>query len=573
MRLVNLFRLIVTGALALLLPGLVAAQCTIDEPGVNYLVLKGDTLSAISARFLGAAERWPMLQKANRIAQPKRLRPGQSILLPSDLLQGESRSAQLQEARGEVWLSQVASPSAQESKPLSWQRLMPGQNIEPGTVLKVGPLAHALLLMPDQSTVRVSAGSVLKIERLCWSSAGAFLSTRLQLEQGRVETKAAPQPRGSRFEVTTPMAVASVRGTEFGLELAQGQAEPFMLADVGEGRVELKSPRTTMKVQQDQGVRIEQSGEMIGPFELLRAPDLSAIPKSQVSTALLLPVGPVAGAARYRFQVSAATELRPVLMESSDSELPIRLVGLPDGSYHVAVRAEDSRGLPGHTSAMQVQLRTTPAPPLLQKPGSGVKLPGHQIELACLERPGISSYAIQWSTRADFSDANGPVSLLSQCAQTVPVMTTGTWYWRAAALAVVPASTDGQALQGPWSHPVSFDVVDPPQTPSLKAAADEDSDVLTLNLGEHPSEKVLLQVALDSQFERLVHQDTSAKSPVKLRLAPGKTYHLRARTTDKYGFNSPFGPVQRIDMPLNLLSASGGSVKDGSGRPITLRWP
>lgn len=50
----------------------------------EYVVQKGDTLSAIAQREMGAAHRWKYLYEINkqRIANPDRLRPGQKIVIP-----------------------------------------------------------------------------------------------------------------------------------------------------------------------------------------------------------------------------------------------------------------------------------------------------------------------------------------------------------------------------------------------------------------------------------------------------------------------------------------------------------
>ena len=48
----------------------------------SHIVAKGDTLSKISARYLGSAGRWREIQSANRGLDPNRLRIGQRITLP-----------------------------------------------------------------------------------------------------------------------------------------------------------------------------------------------------------------------------------------------------------------------------------------------------------------------------------------------------------------------------------------------------------------------------------------------------------------------------------------------------------
>ena len=558
------------------LPVLVRAQCAIEGPGVKYVTAPRDTLTSISERFLASASRWPIIQAANRILDPHKLIPGQTIFLPSKLLSGVPQSARTLQVLGDVWVANERTRSGLDSQSLAWHRLLPLQDIGPGSLVRVGPSAFATLQLPDKSTVSLPAGSVLGLDRLCWSPAALVHTVRIRLDQGRIETRVAPQHSGSRFEVTTPLAVASVRGTEFGIEIVKGNgtdanddAKRSMIADVTEGRVEVTSKQARVNVNIDQGIRVLRPGVISNPIALLRAPDLSAIETLQVSTALALPVGAVDGAVRYRFRVTSDVGLRQVLVDSSDSDLPIRVAGLPSGSYHVSIRAEDADGLPGHQSTVQVQLRTTPEPPLLQKPIQGGTVSSKNIELACTQQAGLAGYAVQLSQRADFAAPGPSVSLSPTCELAVSKLSPGAWYWRAAAVAA--GSDGGTPLQGPWSAPEKFEVVAEPQTPTLRAGVDEESGALRFAFGVYPGETVFMQIALDPQFQHLVHQEAYVQSSATLILESGQTYYLRVRATDKHGFNSEYGAAQQIELSRRLSSGSGGSLKDESGHPITVQ--
>jgi nucleoid-associated protein YgaU len=48
----------------------------------TYTVRKGDTLSAIAQRELGAASRWPEIAELNAIPNPDLIYPGQELRLP-----------------------------------------------------------------------------------------------------------------------------------------------------------------------------------------------------------------------------------------------------------------------------------------------------------------------------------------------------------------------------------------------------------------------------------------------------------------------------------------------------------
>ncbi|MCA1851132.1 MAG: LysM peptidoglycan-binding domain-containing protein [Beggiatoa sp.] len=52
-------------------------------PTDTYTIQRGDTLIAIAAHFYGDASQWSVIAQANPKADPRRLRVGQEIKLPS----------------------------------------------------------------------------------------------------------------------------------------------------------------------------------------------------------------------------------------------------------------------------------------------------------------------------------------------------------------------------------------------------------------------------------------------------------------------------------------------------------
>lgn len=49
----------------------------------SYTVASGDTLSAISKRLLGDANRYAEIAKLNKIADPNKINPGQKLIIPN----------------------------------------------------------------------------------------------------------------------------------------------------------------------------------------------------------------------------------------------------------------------------------------------------------------------------------------------------------------------------------------------------------------------------------------------------------------------------------------------------------
>jgi len=50
----------------------------------RYTVRKGDTLQSIAHRFLGDAKKWTLIAAANKIRDPKSIKPGQTLRIPKE---------------------------------------------------------------------------------------------------------------------------------------------------------------------------------------------------------------------------------------------------------------------------------------------------------------------------------------------------------------------------------------------------------------------------------------------------------------------------------------------------------
>ena len=54
-----------------------------DKKRVTYTIKKGDTLYSIAKKFYGDADRWKVIAKANDIKDPRKLKVGKVIKIPS----------------------------------------------------------------------------------------------------------------------------------------------------------------------------------------------------------------------------------------------------------------------------------------------------------------------------------------------------------------------------------------------------------------------------------------------------------------------------------------------------------
>ena len=75
------------------------------QPTVQYRFKPGDTLIALSAKWLVRADSWTAVQRLNKIADPLRLPVGKPVAIPRALLKSEPVGAKVVAFRGAVSLA------------------------------------------------------------------------------------------------------------------------------------------------------------------------------------------------------------------------------------------------------------------------------------------------------------------------------------------------------------------------------------------------------------------------------------------------------------------------------------
>lgn len=63
----------------------------------TYTVVEGDSLSAIAKKMLNDISRWPEIQKLNNIVDPNKIKPGQVLKMPSNVVVPENANIQSKE--------------------------------------------------------------------------------------------------------------------------------------------------------------------------------------------------------------------------------------------------------------------------------------------------------------------------------------------------------------------------------------------------------------------------------------------------------------------------------------------
>lgn len=536
-------------------PGMAGAEGDL----MRYEVRAGDTLYHLAQRYLESPEDWRVLARLNRVGDPRRLTVGSTLQIPADRLRGVPRQATVLYLRGQVVVGEPA------------RELQVGDRLDEGTSLRVHEGAFVGLALADGSTLHLPALTQLTLERLRESDGIGGHQNTLRLEGGRVDSRVRPQPEGSRFDVRTPLAVAGVRGTQFGVALSRDGARAF--SDVTEGRVAVASsglPQAPVALGAGQGAVIASPTQAPRVLPLLPAPDLGAgeLRVERMPHALTLP--PLPGAVAYRVQVDDGAPgdvPARVLFDAVATGAPPPLSDLPDGGLRLRVRAIDAEGLMGAEATTQLRVKATPIAPLARSPETNAMVPTGTVALRCTEVPGAIAYDLQVSGDPTFNTLLAEARQSARCAFEVRIAEPGPLYWRVASVA---QGADGAPDRGPFSDASPLLAVPPPSAPG---ALDQSEDGMRLHWAGAPGHRYRVQLASDEDFREIL-QDVEVDEPsVRFDLRACKAYFVRLRTLAPNGLASAFSAPRRVSANAGLCSQDGAPVRTPHGDVWDTRRP
>ena len=558
---------------AVLMTSLAPAVWAADQKDETpHVVQAGDTLEGLSQSYFGTPRLWHQLQARNKVKDPRQLQPGSVVWIPVGLLPAES--AQVEFVHGDVKvhtaeLGATANTSAATNPPVA-----AGTMLAEGTRLQVGPDGFVTVRLADGSVVKVSAQSDVQLRQLRRRGRAGSVQSVVEIQRGSVESSVAPSTDASRrFEVRTPRAVTSVRGTRFGVTLSESGDTT---AAVLQGAVAVQSraadnpaqhTAAATVLQPGQGLAVQADGTVGSPRSLLPAPDLTSLPAAVHDLGLLaLNVPGQAGANAYQAIVARDAELTQVLRSGTFANGQLRWKGLDDGQYFISVRAIDAEGIAGLPTTQPLTVKTQPVPPLYQKPAPDAVVSNAGGQLLCTQVAGVRWYRIQVATQADF---NAPVldeSRLDSCTLSVAQLPVGRYFWRAASVRELPG---GGVDQGPFAAPQPFKLVQQPPALSAQALqADDGGTTVSLRWPGQAGQRYRLQLAREMRFEKPV-LDTLLDEPrwAASDLTAG-TYFLRVQVLDPSGLQGDFSPPRSIRVGTGFSTGWGLPVSDSSGEPV-----
>ena len=508
-----------------------------------YPVQPGDTIWGLSHEFLKQPGKWLELERYNAVSNDRSMPVGHTLRIPEAWLVMDTRQAVVAEVAGEVRVVDGASGEA--------RALRAGERLGERDLVETAKNGGLSVRLPDGSLVRVGPDSRVRVDRLRDYGRRHVRDIRLKLERGGIENHVEKKHRpADRFEIETPAAVTAVRGTEYRLTAEAHRSE----AEVLGGRVGVANRFGAVAVAAGFGTVARADRPPSKPRPLLPPPEL-LLTAEQHDRALQVNWRAVAGAVGYQVEVARDSGFLERVAEARPKRPPAAFPGLPDGDYHVRVRALDALGLRGREAVGRVRLDAHPWPPELLSPKEGDRFPPvgpGQVRLTWrASDPGTRAFRLQLGRPG----LHAPLfdTVLKSPEFTPPkALTPGEYVWRVAAI-----GADGD--QGEFSPARHFRVRPLPAPPAVRVDAEPIPPTrigsvrrFVAHLPEPtPGVAYVLRLSEDPGARRLRWQRSGRGGDVAFIVRDPGVAWLRVKRVEN-GLAGPFGAPVRIENPSDL---------------------
>ncbi|WP_324699461.1 FecR domain-containing protein [Novosphingobium sp. RL4] len=377
---------------------------------VAYSVNRNDTLYDLARRYFADPASYPVVQKLNRIGNPRRIPVGRILKIPRSMLRREPIEAVVQSYRGAVL---VGARSAAV-----------GLRVREGDLIETGERSFVSLRLPDSTTVSLPPGSRVRVERLRRTLLAESVERRFVVQRGQASGIVTPMTDPhSTFEFLTPRAMTSVRGTRF--RTSYDPASGASKVEVSEGKVAF---RETREKEQFVVAGFGTNDGLAAPVPLLAPPELMSPDRVQAEEQLVFAARPVVGAARYRFQIARDAGFMDVLDEAYAQVPRAEFAGLPRGTYFVRMAGMDGNDLEGLASTYSFERRLNRLRTSFEESRAG----RYRQFLFRWQAPDApeASFRFQLSRSPDGSAPLVDQTGLTGDAFVITDLAAGTYYWR-----------------------------------------------------------------------------------------------------------------------------------------------
>jgi hypothetical protein len=328
---------------------------SVAEGDFLYTVKKDDTIWDICKTYVTDPLCWQKLATLNQFKNPKYLPPNSIIRIPRSWLIDQSATALVIAVEGEVL---VVRDNAMDEDVLHVGDLLNQQDV----VKSQG--GSAMIEFADNSRLLLKENSTIRMASLKFYETTQLVNTRVELLKGRVRAQVEKLTnKDSRYEISTPAAVAAVRGTEFRVESSEGVdgGPAIMKTELLTGALMVSSDKGQQLLAPGEGVIATEGVGVEKPVQLLPRPLLDLNESQAIALPLLLKWKSVEKAVSYKVVLIASNvQVWEETMQST--ELLIDDVDV--GKYQLLIRGVDEQGFEGRNRRINLDVPESNITPL-----------------------------------------------------------------------------------------------------------------------------------------------------------------------------------------------------------------
>ncbi len=523
------FLLLVTALPLVLLitTGKIVGSANADE---IYTVQSGDTLWEISEKLLKDAQHWKILQSYNNIINPYKLVPNSQILVPDSLLK-KTELAIVRHFKGNVTIADTSGKT---------KKLNQGNPISSGDVISTGDSASVSIKFISGSSSILQENSQLDVKNIDISNKKENI--QLHLWQGVIENNVNPTKNpNSRFIISTPSAVASVRGTIF--RVANDPLTQQFRTEVLQGEVAVSSEGESKVIEKGYGIVVKHGNPPQTITKLLSNVNLSALPKKYINPPFFFQFPVLDLASGYRVEISRGNIFSTPIFSRDIITPSFKLNTLENGTYTLKAFAYDKSGLGGKTELHRFEINIKPKSPLPKLPELIFPDDKMLIDNKSFDFQWTASgnrYHFQLSDNKEFTELL--IDIFPYYFTSLSIsdrLPSGIYYWHVATL-------DQKNKSKNFTHSKSFRIT--PSTPILEQAKYDDGKIKLKWNAAKSNSLYQIQISNDKNFSHLIINEKIKENGYVYTTNIVENYFIHIKPIEQDGYKGKYSKTLHLQL-------------------------